>query len=158
MDYTEIFTKAIENKSSYDFETVRKNINSHNSFYCGDWDEWADIHWYRLTPESVVSYDKCYGFLCAEYPVALLTEYCPYELKSLFDELGILNTALEEPMSCDENILRQYISYPMVFDETFIDRCDYSCDDERFAMVLKRLETGKKHYIDSSSFTMEEIR
>ena len=158
MDYTEVFKKAIENKSNYNFESVRKNINSHSSFYCGDWDAWADNHWYRLTPECVVSYDKCYGFLSAEYPVALLTEYCPYELKSLFDELGIINTRLEEPMSCDENILRQYISYPMVFDETFIDKCDYSCDDERFAMVLKRLETGKKYYIDSSCFMMDEIR
>lgn len=158
MDYTELFANAIEIKDNYDFKSVRMVINSRNSFHCGDWDDWADNNWYLLTPQFAVSYDKCYGYLCAEYPVALLTEHCPYELKQLFDNIGVLNAKFEEPMSCNEDILRQYIRYPMVFDERFIDKGEYSFNDERFLKVLERLETGRKNYIDSSSFTMKEIR
>ncbi|NLT09765.1 MAG: hypothetical protein GXY08_09705 [Ruminococcus sp.] len=46
----------------------------------------------------------------------------------------------------------------MVFDEHFLDSGDYDYDDERFEKVLKLLETGYKDYVDSSCFTMKEIR
>lgn len=158
MDYTELFKKAIENKDKYDFKSVCKIINTDNDFFCGDYDAWEDNYWYRLIPAWAVSYDRCYGFLCAEYPVALLTEYCPEELIHIFEKNGILYTALEEPMRCDENILRQYVHHPRVFDESFIDSCDYSLDDERLLMVIERLETGRKQYIDSGCFMFDEIR
>lgn len=80
MDYTKIFTRAIENKSKYEFRSVCRAINAFSNFHCGDWDNWADNYWYLLRPTIVVSYDKCYGYLCAEYPVALLTKHCPDEL------------------------------------------------------------------------------
>lgn len=156
MDYTEIFSKAIQLKSQYIFSDIKNLINAHNNFYCGDWDDWADIDWYRLTSRS--GDYKSYGFLCAEYPIALLSDDCPEELQHLLDEIGILNTKLQEPMCCDEKILKQYVHYRMVFDERFIDNCNYSFDDERFLAVLERLETGHKRYIDSGDFTMDEIR
>lgn len=149
MDYTNIFKNAIDNKDDYDFQRICKVINSHKDFRCGDWDDWADDYWYLLRPTIVVSYDKCYGYLCAEYPVALLTKHCPDELINFFDEFEILHTTLEEPMSCNEKILQQYVHDKMVFDENFLDSSDYSFDDERFLLVLYRLETGKKQYIDS---------
>ncbi len=158
MDYTEIFSKAIALKSQYHFASTQKCINSHNDFHCGDYDDWADNDWYRLTPTRAVSYDKCYGYLCAEYPVALLSDHCPEKLKQLLDEIGVLYTKLEEPMRCEEAILQQYVHNTKVFDESFIDKCDYSFEDERFLMVLDRLETGHKQYIDSAQFTMKEIR
>jgi len=158
MDYTKIFTRAIENKSKYEFRSVCRAINAFSNFHCGDWDNWADNYWYLLRPTIVVSYDKCYGYLCAEYPVALLTKHCPDELINFFDEFKILHTALEEPMSCNENILQQYVHDKMVFDECFVNNCDYSFDDERFKMVLHRLDTGQKCYVDSSCFTMKELR
>ena len=45
-----------------------------------------------------------------------------------------------------------------VKNESFVDNGDYDFDDERFELVLERLETGRKSYVDSSCFTMEEIR
>ncbi|NLT09764.1 MAG: hypothetical protein GXY08_09700 [Ruminococcus sp.] len=73
-DYTELFSKAAERKEHYDFNNVRKSIDSHKIYHCGDWDEWADDMWYMLTPSyaSGVGF-ACYGYICAEYPAALLT-------------------------------------------------------------------------------------
>lgn len=158
MDYTNIFKNAIDNKDDYEFHRIRKVINSHKDFHCGDWDDWADNDWYLLCPNNPVSYDNCFGFLCKEFPVAVLTEYCPKQLLYILEENGIFHSDLVEPMSCDTHILQHYVRHKKVFDENFIDSCDYSFDDERFLLVLYRLETGNKQYIDSSCFTMAEIR
>ena len=157
-DYTEIFSKAVELKERYDFDTIRNSINAHNELQCGDWDDWTDDRWYRLCPKTPCSYEKCYGFICASYPVALLTEYCPEGLKQILDEVEVLHTELVEPMRCDENILRQYVSQRILFDESFMDNGDFSPDDERFLWVCQKLDTGHQGYIDAGSFTMEEIR
>ena len=157
-DYTEIFSKAVELKNSYDFKAVMGSINANNDLQCGDWDDWADDRWYRLCPKTPCSYEKCYGFICASFPIALLTEYCPEELKQIFDEVGVLHTELVEPMCCDEEILRQYVTQRIVFDERFMDNGDFSPDDERFFWVCQKLDTGHQGYIDAGSFTMKEIR
>jgi len=157
-DYTEIFSKAIELKSSYDFKAVRNIINAHKDLHCGDWDDWADDRWYRLCPETPCSYEKCYGFICASFPVALLTEYCSAELKQILDDAGVLFGELVEPMRCEEEILRQFIPQCIVFDESFMDSGDFSPDDERFFWVCQRLDSGHQGYIDAGNFTMEEIR
>lgn len=65
--------------------------------------------------------------------------------------------ALEEPMRCDEQILRQYVPQKTVLDECFPDG-EYDINDVRFQMVLDRLENGQKNYIDAGCFTMKEIR
>lgn len=157
-NYTEIFLKAIELKDSYDFDTVSNLINSKNDLQCGDWDDWADDRWYRLCPKTPCSYEKCYGFICVAYPVALLTEYCPESLKQAFDEVAVLYTELFEPMCCDEEILRKYVPQRIVFDESFMNNGDFSPDDERFFWVCQKLDTGHQGYIDAGRFTMKEIR
>ena len=156
MDYTDLFSKAIERKERYDFNDVEKRINATNIYHCGDWDEWADNRWYMLTPMN--GNFACYGFICAEYPVALLMKSRPQGLADILNELGILSAEFYEPMSCDEKILKQYVHGKFVFDEQFVDNGDYDFDDVRFELVLERLETGIKGYVDSSCFTMEEIR
>jgi hypothetical protein len=157
-DYTVLFSKAIELKGRYDFKAVSNIINAHINLQCGDWDDLADNRWYRLCPKTPCSYDKCYGFICASYPVALLTEYCPEVLERTLDESGILHTEFVEPMCCDEEILRKFVPQRIIFDESFMDNCDFSLDDERFFWVCQKLETGHQNYIDAGSFTMAEIR
>lgn len=157
-DYTELFSKAVELKSGYDFTAVSNRINSHNDLQCGDWDDWADNRWYRLCPQTPCSYDKCYGFLSASFPVALLTEYCPEVLKRILDDIGVLHTELVEPMRCDEAILCKYLPDRIVFDESFMENSDFDFDDERFFWVCQKLDTGRQSYIDAGSFTIEEIR
>ena len=99
MDYTELFSKAIDRNGHYDFKAVRKLIDAHKDYHCGDWDEWADDLWYMLTPSAASgSSFACYGYICAEYPVALLTESCPQGLADILGELGVLSATLDEPM------------------------------------------------------------
>lgn len=157
MDCTALFAEAVSRRSAYQFADIRNSIHAQEGLQCGDWDEWADIRWYRLCPVQPVPYSECYGFICAAFPVALLTENCPAKLRQLLDENGILCAVLDEPMRCDEQILRQYVPHKIIFDERFLDG-EYDIDDERFQLVLNRLETGHKNYIDAGSFTMEEIR
>lgn len=157
MDYTEVFAEAIKRNAQYDFAEMKKRIDAQENMQCGDWDDWADINWCRLCPDTPVPYDQCFGFLCMRYPVVLLTEHCPNILRHLLNENGILCAKLEEPMCCDAEILRQFVPHKPVFDERFLEGA-YDADDERFQMVLHRLETGQKNYIDAGSFAMEEIR
>lgn len=157
-DYSEIFKRAIECKEDYDVKKVAKIINEQSDMSFGDPDNWTDGHWNMLTPKLPFSYDDHYGFISSEYPIALLTKKCPDKLKCILDENNILYTELEEPLSCDENILKQYVPHTMVIDERFLDDLDFSLDDERFFLVLQRLETGHQEYIDSSNFMFWEIR
>ena len=157
-DYTEIFSQAIKKKESYDVKKLEQIINSQNEFHCGDYDEWADKYWYMLIPKKLKRYDEYYGYLSKEYPLALLSEKCPDKLKAIFSENGILYSLLEEPLSCDENILKQYVHGKIVFDEHFVDTCDYSFDDERFFWLMQKYETGFQNYIDSGCFMIKEIR
>ena len=94
----------------------------------------------------------------ASYPVALLTGYAPEALIQILDEAGILHSELVEPMCCDEEILRKYVPGRIVFDESFMDNCNFSFDDERFFWICQKLDTGQQSYIDAGSFTMAEIR
>ena len=79
-------------------------------------------------------------------------------LAFLLGELGILSSEFDEPMSCDEKILRQFVHGKMVFDEHFIVSGNYDFNDERFEKVLKRIETGFKDYVDSSCFIQTHPR
>jgi len=157
-NYTEIFSQALKMKEGYDVKKLKKIIDSQNEFHCGDYDEWADNYWYMLTPQQMKSYDEYYGYLSLEYPIALLSENCPDKLKSLLSENGILHSLWEEPLSCDENILKQYVHDKIVFDEHFVDSCDYSFDDERFFWLMQKYETGFQNYIDAGCFMFSEIR
>ena len=53
--------------------------------------------WYMLTPSYASGAGfACYGYICAEYPAALLTESCPQGLSDILSELGILSAMLDE--------------------------------------------------------------
>lgn len=158
-DYTEIFAKAIMLKSDYNAKSVGQVINAQGDLNFGDFDEWVIEYWYLLSPKKITGHKEYYGYLSSEYPIALLSERCPDKLKNILDENKILHTKLEEPLSCDENILKQYVHHKMVFDESlFLNKCDFSFDDERFGMVLERLENGFQRYVDSGNFMLNEIR
>ena len=158
MDYTKTFSKAIERCKQYDFELVRNSIDAAGELKCGDWDDWADNLWYRLCPKKPCGYDKCYGFLCAAYPVALLSENCPDDLKKLLDDNKVLYARLDEPMSCDEVVLQKYLPERKVFDESFMDSGDFSFDDDRFYWYNQKLDTGHQNYVNAGCFMFNEIR
>lgn len=158
-DYTEIFAKAIEISSDYDCEKIAKALNLSDKFYCGvKDDEWVTYNWYIIAEKELETrHNGYYAYLFRKFPVALILKECPREIKDFLAERNVLLTEFVEPMCCDENILRQYISYKKVFDESFLDSCDYSFDDERFELVLKKLESGYQRYINAGEFLFKEI-
>lgn len=100
-----------------------------------------------------------YGYLSRKYPVALIKENCPDIIKYTLTENKILFTEFEEPMCCNEDILRKYIRGRCIIDESvFLNDGDFSFDDEKFELILHRLETGEHYYIDAENFMFSEIQ
>lgn len=158
-DYTEIFSKAKELSEGYDCKKMSQILCLIENIYCGDYDEWGYRNWNEICRKDGNNlFAETYGYISKYYPVALLKGNCPEYIKAVLAENNILFTELSEPMSCDENILREYVDHMKVFDENFVDNCDYSYDDERFEMLMYRLEKGYKCYIDSSYFMFDEIK
>lgn len=157
-DLTDIFSRAIELSADYRPKKVAAMISRLYDIDCLVEDDCADDNWYLISSRHIKSAEDYYGYLSCRYPVALLTKYCPKNLAAFLDFNKILITDFEEPLSCDENILKQYVPDKKVFDEGFLDNCDYSFDDERYLMVLYRLEGKGKLYIDSGNFLFNEIK
>ncbi|MCI5751754.1 MAG: hypothetical protein MR038_04635 [Oscillospiraceae bacterium] len=157
-DLTDIFSKAIERSAEYRPEMIAGRLGRLYDINCLTEDDYADNNWYLISKRPIKSTEDLYGYLSCRYPVALLTKYCPKNIAAFLDFSKILLTDFEEPLSCDENILKQYVPDRHVFDEGFLDGCDYSFDDERYRMVLFRLEGKGKLYIDSGNFMFDEIK
>ncbi|MCM1505743.1 MAG: hypothetical protein NC177_01210 [Ruminococcus flavefaciens] len=158
-DYTEIFSKAIELSSGYNIEKICDIINAIGDNYCGTDSEWCTYCWYDLCRKTADNkMIDTYGYLSVDYPVALIKENCPDVIKSVLSENNILFTEFEEPMRCKEDILRKYVYRRRVIDESaFLNDGDFSYDDERFELILDRIETGWSCYIDASNFMFCDI-
>lgn len=158
-DYTEIFSKAIDLSAGYDIEKISEIINSIGDNYCEETDEWGEYFWCFMCKKTLDNkLVGIYGYVSKYYPVALIKENCPEIIKHTLEENNILVTELEEPMSCNEDILRNYVGRRRVIDENaFLNNGDFSFEDERFDMILYRLETGHHFYVDSGNFTFDDI-
>ena len=158
---TDIFKKAIDAKDSYNIEYVQGIFDSHNFYLDILDDEWCDYLWYVIGTAEEFCFpqtsDDIYGYISVQFPVAFIFDNCPETVKSLLSENNIFYTRFNHNLSCEEETLKKYIPYKCVIDESFLDNCDYSFDDERFLYVLERLETGNKYYIDAADFTFEDI-
>lgn len=157
-DYTEIFSKAINLSSEYDINKICDIINSIGDNYCGIDDEWCTYRWYYLGRQTENNITDIYGYLSAEYPIALIKENCPKIIISVLAENNILFTKFEEPMCCDENILRKYVYGRRVIDESAFLNGDFLFDDERFELILQRIESGRQYYIDAGNFMFDKIQ
>lgn len=158
-DYTEIFSEAINISSGYNIEKICNIINSIGNNYCGTDDEWCDYNWYYLCKETESNqlFDV-YGYLSREYPVALIKKNCPEIIISVLAENKILFTEFEEPLCCDQDILRRYVHFKRVIDESAFLNGGFAFDDERFELILQRIENGRQYYIDAGNFMFDEIQ
>lgn len=157
-DYTEIFSKAIELSSGYRVKNIADIINSTDDNYCVTDNEWGEYNWYYIVEEDkdhMILGD--YGYLSIQYPVALIKENCPEIIKRILAENNILFTELEEPMCCNEDILRKYVDRRVIDESAFLNS-DYSFDDEIFDLILYRIEKGSHCYIDASNFMFDDIQ
>jgi hypothetical protein len=157
----EIFKKSIDNQENYNIKQLKSIFESQNFYFDDQDDEWCEYLWYVIgvaeefccpqPPEDV------YAYISTQFPVALIFDNCPEIVKNILSENNIFYTEFDFNLSCEENTLKKFIPDKRVIDESFLDTCDYSIDDERFEYVLERLETGKKYYIDPTEFTFNDI-
>ena len=157
-DYTEIFSKAIDLSAGYDIKKISEIINSIGDNYCEETDDWGEYYWYFMckeTPDNKLV--DTYGYVSKYYPVALIKENCPEIIKHTLEENNILVTELEEPMCCNEDILREYVDRRVIDENAFLNNGNFSFDDERFDMILYRIETGYSCYIDAGNFMFDDI-
>ena len=160
-DYTEIFSKAIDLSAGYDIKKISKIIKSIGDNYsCEEDGEWGEYYWRllcELTPDNMIT--DIYGYVSKYYPIALIKKNCPEIIKHTLEENNILVTELVEPMSCNENILRNYVCRQrrIIDENAFLNNGDFSFDDKRFDMILYRIETGSHFYVDSGNFMFNDI-
>ena len=135
-DVTEIFAKAVENESSYLYKTAAFILESDGDIWClpdSDTNEkWACIG--RTNGSSIV---ESYGFICVKYPVALLKENCPDKVKRGLDKCGVYHTSFDEELSCDEAVLRNYLTDVLIIDDRFLENDSLPFDDEAFEKITE---------------------
>jgi len=158
-DCTDFFTEAIKQGEEYCAEDVQLFLNAYDEIACEDDDDALEPNWLLLYRTDGYDCTDFYGYLSIQYPAAFLTAQCPQLLKEILQSQHILYTLLEEPMCCDAEILKRYAPQERykVFNEDALVSGEISPDDERFQLVLYRLETGYKCYIDAGDFRLDEM-
>ena len=118
-DVTEIFRKAADEHDTYYYETVRYALESDPEIWCvpdSDSNEkWAYIG--RTENNDMV---ESYGFLCVDFPVALMKDNCPDKIKRTLDKCRVLHTSFDDELSCDEAVLREYLTEVLIIDDRFL--------------------------------------
>lgn len=155
-DVTDIFSQAIAISEGYDAKALSKKLETLPNIWCYMEYDSCD-RWYLIGRTNGKQLLEIYGYFSRYYPAALLMERCPENVSAILHTNKVLMTAFEEPLSCDEKILQQYLPGCKVFDESFLESCDYSFDDERFDLVLHKLETGSQSYVDAGHFLFEDL-
>lgn len=148
-DLTEIFNKGIVESQNYNKYSVVNKLNTLYNINCSDADRrnWCLI-WETASDNSIVI---C-GYLSQYYPVAILDTNCRNDLLKLLSELKISIANFEEPFCCDENILKKYAPYTQIIDDRFLEKEDFSLDDERLYYIYQGIK-----YVTPYCFSFNEI-
>ena len=134
-DVTEIFRKAADEHDTYYYETVRYALESDPEIWCvpdSDSNEkWAYIG--RTENNDMV---ESYGFLCVDFPVALLKDNCPDKIRRTLDKCRVMHTSFDDELSCDEAVLREYLTEVLIIDDRFLEDESREFDEEAYQKIL----------------------
>lgn len=158
-DYTEFFKAALRAGADYSADDVQNALSAHDNICCTDDMDCNYENWLFIYGCDGMDFTDFYGYLSMRYPAALLKADCPAQVKEILAQNHVIYTALEEPMCCDAEILRRFApqSAYIIFNEDALLSGDISPDDAHFLLVLERLETGRKCYVDAGDFCFGEI-
>lgn len=150
-DVTEVFGKALDRSGACLYATVRYALEKLDDIWCladSDTNEkWAYIG--RTDGECLTEY---YGLICEAYPVALLNDDCPDIIKAVLDKCGVEYTAFDEELSCDESILRHYITDTLMIDDRFLEDDSLPFDQEAFDLIV-----DGRRYITPYRFAFDDL-
>lgn len=131
-DLTDIFRKGILFSERYYCKDIERKIESLPNVWCMlAYDSRRNFYYIGKTDgRSLTEY---YGFLSVVFPVALLAENCPDNVRQLLAENGILTGDFNRKCSCDEEILKKYVprpNVPIIDDRKLLDgRISFDSDD-----------------------------
>lgn len=75
------------------------------------------MHWYLISESNGKTIQKYFGCLSKQYPIALLCESCPNNIKDYILHEKILIDEYRDRYSCEKKVLKQYInSYDFSFE------------------------------------------
>lgn len=91
---------------------------------CVFYDDSPFDNWYLITRDDEKEVAEYYGFLSYRFPVAILMENCPDNIRNLLKDNNILTGDFHRRCSCDEDILKQYApksNLPIIDDRKLLD-------------------------------------
>ena len=149
-DLTNVFAEGMRSAEGYNHFKIIRQIKSLEGILCDTDDDGAnwDVIWTLINRKTEI-----YAFFSRMYPVALIKQNCPESVLYMLKKCGVLITLFDSIFSCDAEILKQYAPDRNILDDSFLDDCNFSLDDERLYYIYERIP-----YITPYSFTFDEIR
>ncbi|MDE6665842.1 MAG: hypothetical protein K2K14_06605 [Ruminococcus sp.] len=133
-DLTDIFRKGILNSADYNPKIIEHQLENLPNI-CLWYDDWH-FSWYYIYIKDEKGVEEDCGFLSRHFPVALLMENCPDNVRNLLKNNNIFTNNFSRRCSCDEEILKQYASEELsiVDDRKLLDG-RISFDSKEFEII-----------------------
>lgn len=135
-DLTDIFIKGIINSADYNPKDIENKLEDLPNIWCRMCDD-SLCNWYLISRSNAKDVAEYYGWLSCRFPVALIMENCPDNIRQLLNENGVITDDFSRKCSCDEDILRQYApqSCLHIIDDSKLIDGRISFDSEEFITI-----------------------
>lgn len=151
-DISLLLGRAILKVEQYDSEVISRKIEEIPDVWCRLEDD-SNFNWYLISKNNGKSVVTYYGYLSSKFPVALLMETCPDEIRKILSINGISTEQYCTRYSCDAEVLKRYVDNIELIDDSFLYDANQPFDE---ALFLK-IDEGLK-YINPRSFSFEELK
>lgn len=151
-DISNILNEAIKKSNKYNLEIISNELENMPNLWRRLEDD-SQMNWYLISETDGKSVKSYLGYLSKKYPVALLYEKCPQEIKEYLKRKEILFDEYRDSYSCDENILKQYIDDVIMIDDRFLYDETIPFDEEKFLMIDEGIQ-----YVNPYNFSFESIK
>lgn len=151
-DISVILEKALSLADEYDSKLVSDEIEKIPNIWCRLEDD-SNLKWYLISKSDGETVIKYYGYLSAEFPVALLIRDCPDNVLKILCNRGILQEELYERYSCKETVLEKYIENCILIDDRFLYDASIPFDEELFLKIDEGI-----NYINPYNFKFDDIK
>jgi len=135
-DLTDTFRKGILNSADYNFKNIQFKLETLPYIWCMENSDTYE-NWYYIGRTGRKLLKENYGFLSVYFPVALLMENCPDNVRNLLKDNNIFIDDFSRKCSCDEEILKKYAPelYPPIIDDRKLLDGRISFDSDEFIRI-----------------------
>lgn len=152
-DISNIMRDAIEKSDNYNSRNISKDMEQEfHQVWCRLEDD-SNWNWYLISETDGITVKKYWGYLSKKYPIAFLYDSCPEEIRYFLQRKRIIMEKYQDRYSCEETILKQYVSHMKMIDDRFLYDETIPFDEEKFLEI----DTGIE-YINPMNFSFESIK